>query len=72
MWHFLSLHSSAVQASSAVVVALLTIVLADATLRYVRLTKKIAAASVAQAEAVHKPVLTLKLDESVTVDISKR
>src|ERR1700730_17396359 len=63
MWHFLNSNSGAVQAISAAVVAILTLVLAGATLRYVRLTKQIAAASVAQAEGVHKPVLTFKHQE---------
>jgi hypothetical protein len=60
MWHFLNSNSGAVQAISAVAVTFLTLVLTGATLSYVRLTKKIAAASVAQAEAVHKPVLTFR------------
>lgn len=63
MWHLLNSNSGAVQAISAIVVATLTLILAGATIRYVRLTKQIAAASVAQAEAVHKPVLTLRHEE---------
>jgi hypothetical protein len=69
MWHFLNSNSGAAQAISAVVVAFLTYVLARATLRYVRLTKQIAAASVAQAEAIHKPVLTLKHEELTNEEI---
>lgn len=69
MWHFLNSNSGAVQATSAVIVALLTVVLARATVRYVRLTKQIAAASVAQAEAIHKPVLTLKQEEPKFLEI---
>jgi uncharacterized membrane protein len=55
MWQVLNSNSGAVQACSAVVVVLLTIVLARATLRYVRLTERIATASVTQTEAVHNP-----------------
>jgi hypothetical protein len=60
MWQVLNANAGAVQACSAVVIVLLTFVLATATLRYVRLTEKIATASATQTEAVHKPVLTLK------------
>src|SRR5262249_51320266 len=63
MWQLLNSNASAVQAISSAVVVLLTCVLAAATLRYVHLTKRIADPSVAQAEAVHKPVLTLKRDD---------
>lgn len=60
MWQLLNENAGGVQACSAIIVVLLTVVLASATLRYVRLTEKIATASATQTEAVHKPVLTLK------------
>jgi hypothetical protein len=69
MWHILNSNSGAVQAICAVAVTFLTVVLAGATLRYVRLTKQIAAASVTQAEAAHKPVLTLKHQELTNEEI---
>ena len=72
VWHFLNTNSGAVQAVSAAVVAVLTLILARSTVRYVRLTKRIAAASVTQAEAVHKPLLTLRQDETQVVEFGKR
>jgi|KBSSwiStaDraftv2_1062776.scaffolds.fasta_scaffold451737_2 hypothetical protein len=66
MWQFLNANAGAVQAISAVVVVLLTLALTAATFKYVRLTKTIAQASTTQAEAVHKPVLTLKRSDETT------
>jgi hypothetical protein len=71
MWQLLNANSGAVQACSAVVIVLLTVVLAGATIRYVRLTDRIATASATQTEAVHKPVLTLRQVEApTTTDIA--
>ncbi len=69
MWQFLNSNAAAVQAISAVVVVLLTLALTTATFRYVRLTKQIAKASITQAEAVHKPILTFKRDDRISTAI---
>jgi len=71
MWQFLNSNAAAVQAVTAVAIVLLTLALTAATFKYVRLTKKIAQASTTQAEAVHKPVLTLKRsDEPAAPDVA--
>lgn len=63
MWQWVNANTAGVQAISEIAVVLLTFVLVTATLRYVRLTKDIAKAAGAQAEAAQKPILTLKRDD---------
>jgi hypothetical protein len=63
VWKYLNEYAPAVQAVAAIAVVLLTGALVWATRKYVRLTNKIADASAAQTEAMHKPILTLLRDE---------
>ncbi len=69
MWDFLNTNGGAVQAIAAILIAVLTIVLVGATLRYVHLTNQIARASRLQAESAQKPVLTFLRDEAATPEI---
>lgn len=52
---------SSVQAGAAVVIGLLTFALVLVNIRYVRLTRRIAAASVEQSEALQKPCITIRV-----------
>ncbi len=66
MWEHINDSAPAIQAIAAVAVGLLTLALVGATFWYVRLTRKIAESSVAQAEAMHKPVVTFQRDDAVS------
>lgn len=59
------------QAVSAVAVVLLTLILTLSTGVYVYLTSRIAEASRLQAEAMHKPVLTLLRDDAAEIKVEE-
>jgi hypothetical protein len=66
MWEHINDSAPAIQAIAAAAVGLLTLALVGATFWYVRLTRTIAESSVAQAEAMHKPVVTFQRDDAVS------
>ena len=70
-WGWLNANSSAVQGVSAAVVVFLTLILTISTGVYVYLTSQIAKASRLQAEAMHKPVLTLLRDDAAQIQIEE-
>jgi hypothetical protein len=71
LWLWLNGNSAAVQAVSAVAVVFLTLILTLSTGFYVFLTGQIAKASRLQAEAMHKPVLTLLRDDAAEMKIEE-